>query len=130
MRGVKLYLRRLWRSLDHPDGKMGITVRAFGEDLTFFGNMSPKKALCVAMFLGSTAFWIGTAIGLWIFSVFFEVAPDVKERVLRAAYLGKETGGRDVGKGPGVTQLRASDCLFSPCFIARGVDVMHIDSII
>ena len=92
VRGVKLYLRRLWRSLDHPDGKMGITVRVFGEDLTFFGNMSPKKALCVAMFLGSTAFWIGTAIGLCIFSVFFEVAPDVKERVLRAAYLGKEKG--------------------------------------
>ena len=89
-RGVKLYFRRLWRSLDHPDGKTGITIRAFGEDLTFFGNMSPKKALCCAMFLGSTAFWIGTAIGLWIFSVFFDVTPDVKERVLRAAYLGKE----------------------------------------
>ena len=62
MREMRLYLKRVWRSLDHPEGKMGITVRAFGEDLTFFANMSPKKALVVALFMGSTAFWMGTGI--------------------------------------------------------------------
>lgn len=61
-RGVRRYLHRLYRSMDHPDGKMGITVHVWGEDLTFFGTMSPKKAMCLALFLGSTAFWIGTGI--------------------------------------------------------------------
>jgi hypothetical protein len=51
--------------------------------------MSPKKALCVAQFLGSTAFWMGTGIGLGIFCAFFEVAPDVRARVLHAVGLYK-----------------------------------------
>jgi hypothetical protein len=51
--------------------------------------MSPKKALCVALFLGSTAFWMGTGIGLGIFCAFFEVAPDVRARVLHAVGLYK-----------------------------------------
>jgi hypothetical protein len=33
LREPKTYARAVWRSLDHPDGKMGITVRAFGVGL-------------------------------------------------------------------------------------------------
>mmetsp|Transcript_26948 Transcript_26948/g.43157 ORF Transcript_26948/g.43157 Transcript_26948/m.43157 type:complete len:126 (-) Transcript_26948:2-379(-) len=88
VREVKLHLRRLWRSLDHPDGKLGLTVTALGENLTFFDSMSPKKALIVSLFLGSTAFWLGTGIGLGVFCAFFDVPADIKARVLHAAYLG------------------------------------------
>ena len=38
--------------------------------------------------LGTTAFWSGTGIGLGLFGVIFDVAPDVKQRVLRATYVG------------------------------------------
>ena len=47
-----------------------------------------KKAMVAAMLMGSTAFWLGTAIGLCIFELMFDVPPDVKERVLHASYVG------------------------------------------
>jgi len=47
---------------DHRDGKMGITVRFLGENLTFFETLSPKNAMCVALLFASTAFWLGTGI--------------------------------------------------------------------
>ena len=74
--------------MDDPNGKMGITVRVFGENVTLLGGMSPKKAMVAAMLMGSTAFWLGTAIGLCIFELMFDVPPDVKERVLHASYVG------------------------------------------
>ena len=55
---VRKTLLRIWRSMDDP------------------------------MLMGSTAFWLGTAIGLCIFELMFDVPPDVKERVLHASYVG------------------------------------------
>ena len=85
---VRKQLLRVWRSMDDPNGKMGITVRVLGENVTLLGNMSPKKAMVAAMLMGSTAFWLGTAIGLCIFELMFDVPPDVKERGLHAASVG------------------------------------------
>ena len=85
---VRKTLLRIWKSMDDPNGKMGITVRVFGENVTLLGGMSPKKAMVAAMLMGSTAFWLGTAIGLCIFELMFDVPPDVKERVLHASYVG------------------------------------------
>ena len=31
---VRKTLLRIWRSMDDPNGKMGITVRVFGENVT------------------------------------------------------------------------------------------------
>ena len=45
--------------MDDPRGKKGIVVKAFGENLVFFENMSPKKAMCVVLIFCSVAFWWG-----------------------------------------------------------------------
>ena len=86
------HLRRLWRAMDDPDGKKGIVLTLPGgvgaSRVHLLRGLSPSQATCVLLVLGTTAFWSGTSIGLGLFGVIFDVAPDVKQRVLRATYVG------------------------------------------
>jgi len=86
------HLRRLWRAMDDPDGKKGIVLTLPGgvgaPRVHLLRGLSPSQATCVLLVLGTTAFWSGTGIGLGLFGVIFDVAPDVKQRVLRATYVG------------------------------------------
>ena len=81
-------LRHLWAAMDHPDGKKGLAFAPFGETIVLFRGLSPKQATCVLLLLGSTAFWMGTALGLGIFFLLFDVDAEAKQRVMHAARVG------------------------------------------
>ena len=81
-------LRRVWRAMDHPDGKLGLTFTFMGERVTLLGTVSPKKATCALLLFSSSAFLMGTSIGLGAFCFVFDVERDVQVRVLHAALVG------------------------------------------
>ena len=81
-------LRRVWRAMDHPDGKLGLTFTFMGERVTLLGTLSPKKATCALLLASSSAFLMGTSIGLGAFCFVFDVERDVQVRVLHAALAG------------------------------------------
>lgn len=87
-RALMARLRHLWAAMDHPDGKKGLAFAPFGETIVLFRGLSPKKATCVLLILGSTAFWMGTALGLGIFFLLFDVDAEAKQRVMHAARVG------------------------------------------
>ena len=81
-------LRRVWRAMDHPDGKLGLSFTFMGERVTLLGTLSPKKATCALLLASSSAFLMGTSIGLGAFCFVFDVERDVRVRVLHAALVG------------------------------------------
>ena len=81
-------LRRVWRAMDHPDGKLGLSFTFMGERVTLLGTLSPKKATCALLLASSSAFLMGTSIGLGAFCFVFDVERDVQVRVLHAALAG------------------------------------------
>ena len=82
-RALMTRLRHLWAAMDHPDGKKGLAFAPFGETIVLFRGLSPKQATCVLLLLGS-AFWMGTALGLDIFFLLFDVDAEAKQRVMHA----------------------------------------------
>ena len=81
-------LQRVWRTLDHPDGKLGLTFTFNHQKVTLLNSMSPKKTTISLLLLSSSAFVIGTSIGLGAFCWMFDITREVQICVLYAALIG------------------------------------------